>query len=420
MIGLVGINFKTAPLDIREKFSLDDKTAVEFAEEVKQKSKISGIVVLSTCNRAEYYFHTDDCCETAAYSNILKALKSFCGVKENVKEYFYFKSGKDAYKHLFHVISGASSMVVGEDQIVGQVKHALQLSEKNKLSDTELTRLFTKSFEVSKKVRTQTEINKGAFSVSYAGVEKCMSVFPDIISCNILLTGAGETGELTLKSLIKKGCKNIVITNRTLSKAEKLSKKYGVKSMPFSSYKEQLSEFDIIIVSTGSSKILIEKNDAQKAVTKRNGKKQLYLDLSVPRNISNDVSEIKNIVIFDVDDLKETVNSNKEKRLKLIGEIDKITDIYINEFEDWLSARNLGPVISKIISGFSRINKKEISGFKKANKLNEHEKEILLENYGNYIAEKCSRRFIKNIKEVTENGKNTEYVKVLSELFELN
>ncbi len=417
MIGLIGINFKTSPINIREKFSLDEKAIIEFASILKSKSEFSGLVVLSTCNRSEYYFHISNCCESSAFSYLLKNLKKYCGIKENVRDYFYFKSGEEAYRHLFRVVSGANSMVIGEDQIVGQVKQALKISVDNNLSDTELTRLFTKSFEVSKKVRTQTKINKGAFSVSYAGVEKCISVFPDIKNCNILLIGAGETGELTLKSLKKKGCDKIIITNRTTEKAEKLAYEYKVNSMLFYEYKTKLSTFDIIIVSTGSKQALINKTDIKNSIKNRNNVKQLYIDLSVPRNIDYSASAAENAIIYDVDDLQEIVNNNQEKRRKLISEIDKITDIYIEEFSNWLSARTLKPIISKIVSNFSIINKKETEGFKKANKL---ENETLIENYGELIADKYSRKLIKNLKEVTQNGKKTEYINILNELFEIN
>ncbi|MCF6366344.1 MAG: glutamyl-tRNA reductase [Bacteroidales bacterium] len=417
MIGLIGINYKSSTLDIREKFSLDESAIKNFGLYIKNKQGLSGLIVLSTCNRSEYYFRMQDCCDSGAFSFMLKSLKEFCNVTENVRDYFYFKSGENAYKHLFHVISGANSMIIGEDQIVGQVKQALKISIDNNLSDTELTRLFTKSFEVSKKIRTQTKINKGAFSVSYAGVEKCISVFNNIVDCNVLLIGAGETGALTLKSLLKKGCKNIVITNRTEERAVRLANKYKVKSVPFSSLVSELENSDIIIVSTASQKALITKEIAENTIAKTKKKKQLYIDLSVPRNVEHSVSSTENIIVFDVDDLQEVVNANQEKRIKLISEIDNLVNTYVDEYCDWLSTRNLSSVISKIKTNFSLINQKELSGFKKNNKSAETN---LLDNYGSFIAEKYSRHFIKNLREVTQNGRKTEYIKVLSELFEIN
>ncbi|NOZ36427.1 MAG: glutamyl-tRNA reductase [Chlorobi bacterium] len=416
MIGLIGINYKTSILETREKFSLNEQQIKEFGISLMRKQGFSGIVVLSTCNRSEYYFQMQDCCEAAAFKFMLKSLKEFCGVKENVRDFFYFKSDDETFKHLFYVISGAKSMVIGEDQIVGQVKQALQISLENNLSDTELTRLFTKSFEVSKKIRTKTKINKGAFSVSYAGVEKCMSVFSNITDRDILLVGAGETGTLTLKSLRKKGCSNIVITNRTEEKAVHLAEKYKVKSIPFASLTSQLEFSDIIIVSTSSQKTLITKEIAENACLKRDNKKQLYIDLSVPRIVDNKVSSIENVIVFDVDDLQEVVNANQDKRKKLITDIDTMLEEYITEFNDWLSTRNLSSIISNIKTNFTSINKKELQGFKKINKADENH---LLDNYSEFIAEKYSRVLIKNLREVTGNGRKVEYIKVLNKFFEL-
>ncbi|MDA3894382.1 MAG: glutamyl-tRNA reductase [Salinivirgaceae bacterium] len=418
MIGVIGINYKSSPLEIREKFSFNDQNIIDFGKLLLKKPNFKGLVVLSTCNRSEFYFQMNDCCESGTYSIMLKSLKEFCGVKENIREYFYFKSEDDAFKHLFYVVSGANSMILGEDQIVGQVKNAFQISIDNDLSATELTRLFTKSLEVNKKIRTHTKINKGAFSVSYAGVEKCLSVFNDIEKRNILVVGAGETGSLTLKSLIKKGCKNISITNRTPERANHLAKKYGMQSFAIQSLETELEYSDIVIVSTNSKSALITGEMAMAVSKVRDNKKQLFIDLSVPRNVSPDVSKVENAIVYDVDDLQEIVNANQEKRKKVITQAESIVQEYINEFSDWLSIRNLSPLISTIKENFSSVNENELEGFKKINKTNGSS--ALIDHYGNHITEKYTRLLIKNLKEVTNNGRKVEYMKLLSELFELS
>ncbi len=417
MIGAIGINYKSSPLEIREKFSLSEKSIEEFGNQLKDKPGFSGLIVISTCNRSEFYFNMTECCGSSVFSFMLRSLKGFCGVTENVRDYFYFKSEEEAYEHLFNVVVGAKSMVYGEIQIVGQVKQALQISIDNDLTDSELSRLFTKALEASKKIRTLTKMNEGALSISYAGIEKCISVFPNIQECSFLLVGAGETGELTLKSLIKKGCKNITIANRTVEKANKLANSYDVSSIPFESIQTQLEYSDVVIVSTGSQVPLITRDMVQLALKNKDQKKQLYIDLSVPRNVSPMVSDIENVTVYDVDDLQEVVNSHLEKRKGMVHKVDAIVNEYVVEFSDWISNRNLGSVISQIKSNFHTINSSELQGFKKVNKASNNP---LLDNYGSHITEKYTRLLIKNMKEVTNNGKNLEYVKVLSELFELN
>ncbi|MBI9068099.1 MAG: glutamyl-tRNA reductase [Salinivirgaceae bacterium] len=417
MIGVLGINYKTSPIDIREKFSFNDKKIIEFSQKLSAKEGFSGLVVLSTCNRSEFYFHMEDCCESAAFMFMLRSLKEFCGVDGAVREYFYLKSENDAFKHLFYVVSGANSMILGEDQIVGQVKTALQISIDNEISDTELTRLFTKSLEVNKKIRTKTKMNEGAFSVSYAGVEKCLSVFDDITTCNVFIVGAGETGTLTLKSLVKKGCKNIVITNRTAEKAQHLAEKYKIQSLAFHQLESQLQFSDIVIVSTASQTALIDKAMVERINKNRNGQKQLFIDLSVPRNVSHSVAEVENTLVYDVDDLQEIVTANNEKRKKMVAKIDGVVNEYIEEYSDWLSTRNLSSLIAAIKTNFSTVNQSELEGFKRINKTNGSSS--LVDSYGTHITEKYTRLLIKNLKEVTNNGRKMEYIKVLNELFEL-
>jgi len=417
MIGVIGINYKSSPIEIREKFSFNEKRIVEFGNIVRNNDGFKGLVILSTCNRSEIYFQMEGTCNSGAYSFMLKSLKSYCGVTENVREYFYFKSDTDAFKHLFYVISGANSMIIGEDQIVGQVKQALKISTENAIVDSELTRLFIKSLEVNKKVRTATKINQGAFSVSYAGVEKCFTVFNDISKCKILLIGAGETGTLTLKTLIKKGCENITITNRTQEKADKLAQKYRVQSIDINLLKNQLDHSDIIVIATGAQEPLITESIAQQSITNREGKKQLYIDLSVPRNVAREVSLVDNVTVFDVDDLQEVVDANQEKRKNLIKQMDSIMEEHLQDYSDWLATRNLGSLISAIKTNFSSVNQSELQGFKRINKANDVE---LIDNYGTHITEKYTRLLIKNLKEVTNNGRKMEYVKVLNDLFNLN
>ena len=417
MIGVIGINYKSSPIEIREKFSFNEQRIIEFGNVLRNKEGFSGIVVLSTCNRSEFYFQIEGCCDTAAFSFMLRSLKSFCEVTENIRDYFYLKAEEEAFRHLFHVVSGVNSMILGENQIVGQVKQALQMSQCNDLSDTQLNRLFTKSFEANKRIRTQTKINQGAFSISYAGVEKCLSIFPDIQDRKIFLIGAGETGTLTLKSLLKKGCKNIVITNRTLEKAVNLANQYEVKATPFESLAMELEFSDIVIISTGSQVPLVDKKMVEWVSAKRNHQKQLFIDLSVPHNIDPTVSQIENVLVYDVDDLQEVVNANQERRKEIIGDIDSIIDEYIADYTDWLSARNLSHIISTIKSNFNAVNQIELEGFKKVNKTNGND---MLDHYGTHISEKYTRLLIKNLKEVTNNGRKMEYVKVLNSLFELS
>lgn len=416
MIGVLGINYESAPLQVREGFSLQGQQIIDLVTHFKNDTGFSGMVVLATCNRAEFYFQMQDAPREKAFRLMLDELMQFCGIEEARDSYFYFKLGNDAFKHLFHVVAGANSMVLGEDQIVGQVKEALQFSTSNNLADSELNRLFIKALEANKKIRTQTKINQGAFSVSYAGVEKCMQVFEDITACKILVVGTGETGTLTLKNLLKKGCSNVVVTNRTPEKAEAVAAEYQVDTAPFHELTEHLEESDIVLVSTGSQVPVINREDILDSHARRADRTQLFIDLSVPRNVDPAVASIENTIVYDMDHLQGIVNANQEKRRQLISEMDEIIDRYLEEFNEWLSSRNLGQVIATLKSNFNSINQNELEGFKKAKKADDE----LLDDYGDHLSEKYARLLIRNIKEVTQNGKDMEAVKMLNNLFQLH
>ncbi|MDC0584630.1 glutamyl-tRNA reductase [Bacteroidales bacterium] len=413
MVGVLGINYESSSLEIREKFSFNEEKYKAFGDLLRQREGFSGAIILSTCNRSEIYFQMNDCCQTSAFSHMLKSLKQFVGVTENVRQHFYFKIGEDCFAHLFQVVSGVQSMVFGEYQIVGQIKQALQESENLGLSDTVLSRLFTKALETSKQIRNATKINEGAFSVSSAGIEKSIEVFPDIEKRKVLILGAGETGQLTLKSLLKKNCSNITIANRTNEKAEKLAKAHGVKSVIFDDLEKTLSHIDIVYVSTSSQEPLITHKMVQGAMEARDFLPQLYIDLSVPRNVDVHVNEINNANVVDVDHLQEVVDHHDVKRKQRTCEVNKMIDQHVEEYVNWLSTRNLNTIIQNIKTGFETINKSELQTFKKINKADD----VLLDDYGIHISKKYSRMFIKKLREVTDNGRKAEYVKVLNDLF---
>ena len=218
--------------------------------------------------------------------------------------------------------------------------------------------------------------------------------------------------------MLKKGCTDITVTNRTHEKAVDLSNAFGVKCLPIESLQAQLAYSDIIIVSTGSQKALITHEMVKLANIERAGKKQLFIDLSVPRNVESKVNDIENVIVHDIDHLQEVVFANQEKRKKVIKKAEDIVNEYVDEFSDWMSTRNLSPIISAIKENFNSVNYNELEGFKKLNKTNGSSE--IVEHYGSHITDKYTRLLIKNLKEVTDNGRKTEYIKVLNELFKIN
>lgn len=415
MFGVIGISFKTAPIEIREQFSFSPDEIAQFTKLLQIDKGLQGVVLLSTCNRTEIYFRIEKCSTEEGYKYILRNLEYFKAYKNELKKYFYFKEGDETIEHLFKVVSGIDSLVIGEDQIIGQVKDAFKYSLENNSIGPVLTRMFNKAFEAGKRVRTETAINKGSASVSSAAVVLCEKELGNLTKNNILLIGTGRTGELALQIFSKRGCKSIYITNRTFSKAVNRAEKYNGIAFEIENLENYLPKCDVVLVATSSKTHLITKEMVQKSDLKRNDK-QLYIDLSVPRNISNDVAQIENAALYTVDDLQAVVSATSDKRKEAVSDAMEIIHLVKQEFIDWLSFMDLTPIILKIKNNFHEINKAELEGFLK-NKSNKDSE--IVSDYGKHITNKYARLFIRNLRSVSENGKKKEFVELVNELFEL-
>ena len=307
-------------------------------------------------------------------------------------------------------------MIIGEDQIIGQIKEAYVFCTEAALTDAVLMRMFQKSFEASKRVRTETKIKMGSTSVSNAAVQLCSNLFEDFSDKNVLLIGAGETGSLVLQNLAKKGVKKVFVTNRTEHKAEKLAKKHNCTSLPFSQVTTQLHNFGIVIVATGSKTALITKTTVEQSLKERDQKEQVLIDISVPRNIEEKVEELDEVKLFTIDDLQEVVNINMEKRKGSICAANVIIKEIADDFSEWLASRALRPAIKAITYNMSKISKEELSGY---NKVNSEEMQLAINDFSKHLTQKYTRLFIKNLKELTANGRNTESLKIVNELFSI-
>lgn len=415
MLGLVGLSYKTAPLEIREKFAFTGDESVIFLRQLQIDPDLKGAVVISTCNRIEVYFHFETCCPDKAYDNILRNLEFFKKSDPEHRKYFYSLEGDAATEHLFKVVSGLESLILGEDQIVTQIKSSFLLSLDNDLSSSLLTRMFNKAFEAGKRVRTETAINKGSASISSAAVELICQRTPDIQNKKITLIGTGVMGELALVNLVKRNCCDLYITNRTYSKALELAEKHKITAFELDKLHEFLPQSDIILVATGAQNHIISKDMVEKFVSGRSGS-QLYMDLSVPRNISTDILQLPNVELFAVDDLQEIVKQTHNKRKEAISEAMTIIQLVKQEFNDWLNVLELTPSIMKIQKNMEAVNNFELEGFLRINGITENE---MIARYAEHISRKYTRLFIRNLKQVTNNGKQREFINVVNQLFEL-
>ncbi len=417
MIGVIGISYKTAPLEIREKFSFSKDEIVPFAELLQQETEIADLVLISTCNRTEIYFSQDRHDNQTAFELVYEVIKKFKGVADHCWHYFYHRTNAGAVRHLFEVSSGLDSLIIGEDQIIGQVKEAYLTCTELALTDAVLMRLFQKSFEAGKRVRTETGIKLGITSVSSAAVEMCATLLNGVSDKTVLLIGTGETGNLALQNIHKKGIKQIGVTNRTFEKAEKTAAKYNGMAIPFESYEKYLHGFDIIMVATSSATPIITAEMVKKTRGIRPDHKQIYIDLSVPRNIESSVGQIENIELLGVDDLQEIVRQTTEKKKESAEKAHLILDEVVADFTEWLASRSLRPAINTITNNLQTINQEELSSYRK---LNTPEMQEIVDDYAKHLTQRYTRLLIKNLKDLTDNGKNIDSLKIINDLFKFD
>lgn len=416
MIGIIGINHETSTLDIRGQLSFNIDETRLFFNYLNESIKDLEAVLVSTCNRTELYFSINKSCAQGYVPKLISLLLDFRGIT-NISDFdFYRYLGVDAVRHLFNVASGLNSMVLGENQILGQLKQAYRNSVKFNMAHTIMNRLFHKAFEAGKKVRSETNINRGASSVSYAAVELSKKVFGSLVGHPVLLIGAGEAGELVLQSLKERGCNQITIINRTYSRAEILAKKYSASALAFNELESSLLYCDIVVTSTSADLPIIQKNLLLRIMKKRKKKNLLLIDLSVPRNIEDSVRTINNTFLFNMDDLQEVVAFNYKNRKCSIKKANVIIDTVTEDFESWLCGLNLSPTIDKLKNKLSFIMENELKNISKSIS---DEQLHSVQQYSDQVNKKYMGLIVKNLKNLSNNGKNVEYIDLVNNLFDL-
>ena len=415
MIGLISINYKHAPVEIREQFDFSDDQKSDFHNILKNNYDVEGLMILSTCNRTEIYFEYENHIgqEDKLMHAVLKALVDFKSFNESLSPYIEKKTNKDVVEHIFRVIAGLESMIVGEYQIVEQLKDAFIFAEKKKMLGPIINRMVQKAFETGKFIRTYTNIDKGAMSVSYAAVEKVAQKF-DILKIKTLCVGAGETGALSIQYLNKKGCKDITITNRTFSKSEKLANQHNINTIPFDELKTTLELVDVAIFSTSSKESLLTVKEVEKIVSNRE-KELLFIDLCVPRNLPKEIGEIERVNLINIDGLKDTVNTNYNKRKMEVVKAESFIAEFLMDFEDWASFRQLRPSILSLKNQFDELIDLDTE---KCNCCNKSLKNCdKFSHYQSRLSKKFAGRLIQQIKKVSNNGKNEQALEIINQIF---
>lgn len=384
---------------------------MDFFELLSSECPIEGLVILSTCNRTELYYEYENHIgeEKKIFHLIMKCLVKFKKYSEGLSPYVSTKNGSsEVSRHLFRLISGLESMIIGEFQIVDQLKDAFYFAKDKNILGPILERMFQKSFETGKYVRSNTDIGKGAISVSYAAVEMISQNY-DIKNTSFLCVGAGETSQLLVKHLLNKDVKEILITNRTELKGKRFAETYDLDTIPYNQMLSKINDVDIVVFSTSSEYPLISKKD----IEGKSKKNLLFIDLSVPRNIDDNITEVGNIELINIDNLKDIVNKNYNKRKAEIDKSQKIIDSFLNEFDEWANSRQLRPSILSIKNKIKVLIQNNMN--MKSSLSNKEDENINIKM--NRVYNKLSDHLVKKIRIASDNGKDKSALKIIKKIF---
>ena len=356
-IFLVGLNHRTAGVDVRERFALANHCDEEHWA-LPCTGAVSESVILSTCNRVEILAAgTGDMAEQIL-CNWAKARGTDV---EDLRPYVYVHKNLEAVRHLFSVASSLDSMVLGEPQILGQLKTAYRKAVKSRATGVILNRLLHKAFSVAKRVRTETAVASSAVSISYAAVELAKRIFGDMREHKAMLVGAGEMAELAAMHLLQSGIKEILVANRTHARGQELAKQFNGRAIPFEQMPHYLLDVDIIITSTGSQEPIIRARDIRVALKARKNRPMFFIDIAVPRDIDPDVNGLDNVYLYDIDDLREVVEENLATRRDEAAKAAEIVNEEVAYFSKWLASLDMQPTIVDLIKKSQAIAEEELA-----------------------------------------------------------
>ena len=342
----IGLNHRTAPIEIRERIVFPLEAQRPALEALKQTSGADEVALVSTCNRTEVYLRGS---EQPVADHVAKWLASLPGAADfNLAPHLYQLIDADVARHAFRVASGLDSMVLGEPQILGQVKLAAKVATEAGTLGGPLDRLFQETFKVAKEVRTQTEIGATSVSMAAAALKLAQQLFGDLRDTKLLLIGAGEMIELAATHFAAHSPKSIVVANRTLERGRELAQRFNASAITLQQLPERIHEFDAVITSTASMLPIIGKGMVESALKQRRHKPIFMVDLAVPRDIEPEVGELDDVFLYTLDTLGKIIQQNAEKRESAVAEADRIIEIRTGEFMAWLAARASVPIIQQM------------------------------------------------------------------------
>jgi glutamyl-tRNA reductase len=417
-IVVVGLSHKTASVDIREKVAFAPNQMEKPLQELLTIPDITEAVIVSTCNRVEIYASSRDI--AGGMARLKRFLADYHNLAlETLEPHLYALHGEAAIRHVFRVASSLDSMVVGEPQILGQIKTSYGYAAEYKSSGIILNRFLHKAFSVAKRVRTETKIASSAVSVAFAAVELAKKIFGDLTDKTVMLIGAGEMCELAAKHFLNSGVRGVMVTNRTFERAVKLAEEFEGKAVNFDELFDHLHKADIILSSTGAPHFIIGQKDIDEVIRRRRLKPMFFIDIAVPRDIDPKVNDVDNVYLYTVDDLNGIVQSNLEQRGKEAQKAEEIVDQEIGQFFKWLSSLEVTPTIVALRSRFEEVRQAELAKTVAGWKDLPPDDRKRLDTLTSAIINKLLHNPTSVLKRTGQGGRTDLYVDALRQLFEL-
>ncbi|OQY51980.1 MAG: glutamyl-tRNA reductase [Desulfobacteraceae bacterium 4572_89] len=415
---LIGANHKTAPVELREKLSFTMEETIAALDHLKDDPNIREGLVFSTCNRTEimYIPETGDQIE-----EVIQFISQHKNIEvSKFRSSLYVYEGDEAIRHMFQVAASLDSMMVGEPQILGQIKQAYKTAVANGASGVLLNRMMHKAFSVAKRVRKETGIGDNAVSISYAAIELANKIFSDLSIKNVMLLGAGEMAELAVEHLISNNVKEIVVANRTFTNAHDLAQKFNGKAVQFEEREAALKDVDIIISSTGATEYVLTVNQVKRAMKKRHYKTIFFIDIAVPRDIDPKINGISNAYVYDIDDLKNIVEDNIQQREQETVKADRFVEEAVVTFRKWLDSLALVPTIKAINDKMTNIVDMEFNKtLSSLHHLSEEDIEAV-RRMTRAIASRTIHDPIKFLRNTGDHRDDSLYLNVTRQLFDLD
>ena len=415
----IGVNHKSAPVTIREKLSFSHNALPDTLTCLCNRPEILSCVIISTCNRTEIYVHVTDIAVSTTI--ILDMLHKKSGLDVAlIKKYIYIYTKEKTVRQLFRVAAGLDSMLLGETQILGQVRDAYQIAQNTGTCDKVINTLFQYAINTGRRVRTETGVDRHAVSISYAALELAKLTFSDLSGLVVLIIGAGKMSELTANYLVASGVSGIIVSNRSFDRAEYLAGKFGGQAVKFTEMQRCLTQADIVVSCTGATHYVLKREIMAEVMHARMDRQIMLIDIAVPRDIEPAVGKLPGVVLYDIDDLKNVIDHNLMERQRAAMQAENMINGIVDDFTRWQGEQYVISTITALKKQGESVKERELTkALSKLTNLNDHDRQVLT-IFANSIVNQLLHTPVTKLKEYAVTEQGPLYQEALEKLFNLD